>query len=90
MKLWEGGLVSGGAFLLGTTLAYAHVFWAGAPLFAPVLKGWAVIYPDFRLSPAIDALQLVTLFLLTTLPYAAATVVPVWRTATADPDTVMR
>ena len=90
MKLWEGGLVSGGAFLLGTVLAYAHVFWAGAPLFAPVLKGWAVIYPDFRLTPAIDALQLVTLFLLTTLPYAAATVVPVWRTAAADPDTVMR
>lgn len=90
MKLWEGGLISGGAFLLGTTLAYAHVFWAGAPLFAPVLKGWAVIYPDFRLSPAIDALQLVTLFLLTTLPYAAATVVPVWRTAAADPDAVMR
>ncbi|WP_444455125.1 ABC transporter permease [Rhodobacter capsulatus] len=90
MKLWEGGLVSGAAFLLGTVFAYAHVFWAGAPLFAPVLKGWAVIYPDFRLTPAIDALQLVTLFLLTTLPYAAATVVPVWRTAAADPDAVMR
>ena len=90
MKLWEGGLVSGGAFLLGCTLAYAHVFWAGAPLFAPVLKGWAVIYPEFRLTPAIDALQLGTLFLLTTLPYAAATVVPVWRTAAADPDAVMR
>ncbi|PYF10268.1 FtsX-like permease family protein [Rhodobacter viridis] len=90
MKLWEGGLVSGGAFLLGTVIAYAHVFWAGAPLFASVLKGWAVIYPDFRLTPAIDALQLGTLLLLTTLPYAAATVVPVWRTAAADPDAVMR
>ncbi len=90
MKLWEGGLVSGGAFLLGVVLAYAHVFWAGAPLFAPVLKGWAVIYPDFRLAPAVDGGQLVTLFLLTTLPYAAATVVPVWRTAAADPDAVMR
>ena len=90
MKLWEGGLVSAGAFLLGTVLAYAHVFWAGAALFAPLLQGWAVIYPDFRLSPALDTLQLLTLFLLTTLPYAAATVVPVWRTAAADPDAVMR
>lgn len=90
MKLWEGGLISGGAFLLGTVLAYAHVFWAGAPLFAPLLQGWAVIYPEFRLTPAIDALQLCTLFLLTTLPYAAATVVPVWRSAAADPDAVMR
>lgn len=90
MKLWEGGLVSIGAFLLGTVLAFAHVFWLKAPLFAPVLKGWAVIYPDFRLAPAIDGLQLVTLFLLTTLPYAAATLVPIWRAASADPDQIMR
>lgn len=90
MKLWEGGLISGGAFVLGTVLAYAHVFWAGAALFAPLLQGWAVIYPEFRLSPAIDTAQLLTLFLLTTLPYAAATVVPVWRSAAADPDAVMR
>ncbi|PTV97263.1 FtsX-like permease family protein [Rhodobacter aestuarii] len=90
MKLWEGGLVSVGAFLLGAVAAYAHVFWFGAPLFAPVLKGWAVIYPDFALAPVIDGSQLVTLFLLTVLPYAAATVVPVWRAASADPDAVMR
>ncbi|MBZ4022265.1 ABC transporter permease [Rhodobacter sp. TJ_12] len=90
MKLWEGGLVSIGAFLLGCVAAYAHVFWFGATLFAPVLKGWAVIYPDFPLAPVIDAAQLVTLFLLTVLPYAAATVVPVWRVASADPDAVMR
>ncbi|SOC10678.1 ABC transporter permease [Rhodobacter maris] len=90
MKLWEGGFVSLGAFLLGTTAAYAHVFWAGAPLFAPVLKGWAVIYPAFRLAPGVDLSELVVLLLLTTLPYAAATVVPVWRAASADPDAVMR
>ncbi|SOB99446.1 FtsX-like permease family protein [Rhodobacter sp. JA431] len=90
MKLWEGGLVSVGAFLLGAVAAYAHVFWFGASLFAPVLKGWAVIYPDFALAPVIDGAQLVTLFLLTVLPYAAATVVPVWRAASADPDAVMR
>lgn len=90
MKLWEGALVSVGAFLLGTTAAYAHVFFTKAALFAPVLKGWAVIYPDFRLTPAIDTLQVVTLFLLTTLPYAAATLVPIWRAASADPDQIMR
>ncbi|MFC2968564.1 ABC transporter permease [Acidimangrovimonas pyrenivorans] len=90
MKLWEGGLVSVGAFLLGTAAAYIHVFvFSGAGL-APVLKGWAVIYPDFPLTPQIDALQLTTLALLTTLPYMAATLVPIWRTASADPDAIMR
>jgi hypothetical protein len=31
-----------------------------------------------------------TLALLTVVPYMAATVVPVWRTASGDPDAVMR
>ncbi len=90
MKLWEGGLVSFGAFLIGTIAAYAHVFVFKGALFAPVLRGWAVIYPDFTLTPQIDGLQILTLGLLTTLPYVAATVVPIWRRASADPDAVMR
>jgi len=90
MKLWEGALVSLGAFLIGTLGAYLHVFAFGAGLFAPVLKGWSVIYPEFRLSPVIDGMQLSTLFLLTVVPYTAATLVPIWRAASGDPDQVMR
>src|SRR4030043_570048 len=40
MKFWEGMVVSLSSFLLGVLLAYAHVFFGGATLFAPVLKGW--------------------------------------------------
>ena len=90
MKLWEGALVSLTAFLAGTVLAYLHVFAFSAALFAPVLKGWAVIYPDFSLAPVIDGLQLATLFIVTVVPYTAATLVPIWRAATADPDQIMR
>jgi lipoprotein-releasing system permease protein len=90
MKLWEGAIISLGAFLLGFALAYWHVFVFSAALFAPVLKGWAVLYPDFRLTPALDGLQLAGLFLFTVFPYMAATLVPVWRAAVTDPDTVMR
>ncbi|MEZ5722219.1 MAG: hypothetical protein R3D59_11655 [Paracoccaceae bacterium] len=49
-----------------------------------------MIYPDFRLAPVIDGMQLSTLFLLTVLPYTAAVLVPIWRAASADPDQVMR
>jgi ABC-type lipoprotein release transport system permease subunit len=90
MKLWEGTLISGGAFLIGTVAGYAHVFLLGAPLFAPVLKGWSVLYPDFDLAPTIDGLQISALFFLTVIPYTAATLVPIWRVASADPDQVMR
>ncbi|MBW7902878.1 MAG: FtsX-like permease family protein [Rhodocyclaceae bacterium] len=90
MKLWEGLLVSLSAFLAGYVAAYAHVFHFSAVLFAPVLKGWAVLYPKFTLAPAIDGLQVTTLFFFTVLPYATAVLVPIWRAAVTDPDAVMR
>lgn len=89
-KLWEGLAVSLSAFLLGVLAAWAHVFLASAALFEHALKGWAVLYPRFELRPALDATQLASLFLLTVLPYALITLVPVWRAAIADPDAVMR
>jgi len=90
MKLWEGGLISITAFLGGFVAAYLHVFRFGAPLFEPVLKGWAVLYPRFDLVPAIDGLQVATLFFFTVFPYMAAVLVPIWRAAVTDPDAVMR
>lgn len=90
MKFWEGALVSLAAFLIGYLAAYLHVFRFSSSLFAPVLKGWAVLYPRFELSPVIDGFQVATLFFFTVFPYAAATLVPIWRAAITDPDAVMR
>jgi ABC-type lipoprotein release transport system permease subunit len=90
MKLWEGAVVSVTAFLLGYLLAYLHVFHASAELFSSVLKGWATLYPQFKPIPAIDGLQIATLFFFTVFPYTVATIIPVWRAAVSDPDTVMR
>lgn len=90
MKFWEGTVVSLTAFFIGILLAYLHVFVASGLLFAPILKGWAVLYPHFRLTPAVSFYQVATLFFLTVLPYTVATIVPSWRSATIDPDAVMR
>jgi cell division protein FtsX len=90
MKFWEGAVVSVSAFLLGVLLAYGHVFFFSARLFAPVLKGWAVLYPDFRLVPFVDASQITALFFLTVVPYAVATIIPSWRASVTDPDAVMK
>ncbi len=90
MKFWEGAVLSLSAFLLGDLLAYAHVFFFGAGLFAPVLQGWAVLYPQFHPKPFIDGFQIATLFFFTVFPYTVATIVPIWRAAIADPDEIMR
>jgi len=90
MKLWEGAVISLAAFALGALLAYAHVFPGKLALFGPVLRGWSTLTPDFRLVPSLDPYQTATLFFLTVVPYAVATVVPSWRAATIDPDAVMR
>jgi len=90
MKFWEGIVISFSAFLLGIVFAYLHVFFTSSVLFEPVLKGWSVLYPDFRLVPFIDVHQLATLFFLTVIPYTVATIIPSWRAATIDPDSAMR
>lgn len=90
LKFWEGSVVSLTAFLAGVLLAYLHVFLFGASLFEHALKGWSVLFPRYRLVPALDGYQLTVLFFLTVLPYTAATLVPIWRAATVDPDAAMR
>ena len=90
MKYWEGAVVSLSSFILGVLAAYLHVFFSSSVLFEPALKGWSVLYPDFRLTPFINAYQIATLFFLTVIPYTVATIVPSWRAATVDPDSVMR
>jgi ABC-type lipoprotein release transport system permease subunit len=90
LKFWEGAVISLLAFLLGVIAAYGHVFLLPSPLFAHALKGWSVLYPSFRLTPFVDLQQLAVLFMLTVLPYLAATIVPSWRAASGDPDAAMR
>jgi ABC-type lipoprotein release transport system permease subunit len=90
LKFWEGAVISLSSFLAGVILAYCHVFFFSASLFEHALKGWAVLYPQFRLTPVIDPYQLSVLFFLSVVPYTAATILPSWRTATIDPDAAMR
>ncbi len=90
LKFWEGAVVSVLSFLTGLGAGYVHVFFLGAPLFLPALKGWSTLFPDLRLLPYIDLYQILILASLTVLPYIASTMVPSWKAAITDPDAVMR
>lgn len=90
LKFWEGLALSLIAVLLGLLAAWVHVFWFGAPLLAMVVKGWSVLFPPFDLVPRVELQQLLALVLLTVAPYVVATVIPSWKAAITDPDTVLR
>ena len=90
LKFWEGLVISLTAFLLGLIAAYVHVFFCGASVLATVLKGWSVLFPEFRFIPYLDLYQLFVIGFLTVTPYVACTIIPSWRTAITDPDSVMR
>ncbi len=89
VRFWEGILVSGLAFVLGCTLAYAHVVFFSASLFKPVLIGWSVIHPEFSLVPSFRPDQFLLVFSLSVLPYLAATVIPAWRSASVPADSAL-
>lgn len=90
LKFWEGLALSLSAFLFGSILAWLHVYWFSAGLLAPVLRGWSVLFPRLQLTPVVDLYQLLTLALLTIVPYLACTLVPAWAAAVIEPDAVMR
>jgi ABC-type lipoprotein release transport system permease subunit len=90
LEFWEGAVISLAAFGVGILLAYVHVFLGRAALLEPVLAGWSTLRPRFRLVPFVSAYEVATLFFLTVVPYTVATIVPSWRAATVDPDSVMR
>ena len=90
LKFWEGTAISLTAFLLGLIAALVHVVLLGASLLAPVIRGWSVLFPEFRFTPAISVYQLFVLGFLTVVPYVASTVAPSWKAAVTDPEEVMR
>ena len=90
LKFWEGLIIALTSFLLGTIAGYLHVFTFNAFFLAPVIKGWSVVFPDFNLTPHLDPYLVFTLGFLTVTPYVTSTVIPAWKAAVTDPETIMR
>lgn len=89
MRFWEGFLVSALALATGCTAAYIHVAFFDAALFKPVLVGWSVIRPSLHLAPSFGLSAFLLIFCFSVLPYLAATVIPVWRSASVPADSAL-
>jgi len=90
LKAWEGLSLSLIAFLTGVLAAHVHVFHYGGSVLAPLLKGWSVLFPEFHLQPHGELVQILTVFMLSVVPYSLATLVPAWKAAITDPERIMR
>jgi len=90
MKFWEGLGISLISFMVGFIASYIYTFFLGAPLLKYLIIGWSVLYPPFEFTPYIDLDQLLVIFFLTVIPYSIATIIPSWKAAIIDPDTVIR
>jgi len=90
VRFWESTLVSTLAFIFGCTAAYLHVAFFDATLLKPVMVGWSVIHPPFKLLPSVTLADLLLIFTFSVLPYLGATVIPAWRCSTVPPDSVIR
>lgn len=89
-RLWESGAIAIGGASIGVVLAYAYVFWLGAPGLADALFGWSALHPELRLAPAFDPVQALALLGAVVVPFVSVSVVPAWRAAMIDPDQAMR
>ena len=89
-KSWESLAVSLSALLVGMLAAYAHVYLGGAALFAPVLRGWAVLAPDLRLVPSLDVPFVTAVAASILLLPGAGTLIACYRPASCDPDQAIR
>lgn len=89
-KALESLAVSVVALLVGMLAAYAHVYVFRVALFAPVLRGWAVLVPILDLVPSFDVPFLVAVAASIIMVPASGTILAIRRTASADPDAVIR
>jgi len=89
-KFWEGLAIAVTSFFIGISAGFVHVFFFDATILSSVIKGWSVLFPHFHLVPRINAYQVFVMGFLTVTPYVASTVIPAWKSAITDPDTVMR
>ena len=89
-KMLESLVVASLATAAGLLLAYAWVFWMGAPGLRGALVGWSVLYPQTSLTPSVDFAELLGIAAATVGPFVGLSIVPAWRAAILEPMDAMR
>lgn len=78
------------AATIGIFLAIIYSLYLGAPIISDFLLGWSAIYPDFPIPVIVSFASLLTLYTAAIIPLLVGTLIPAWKSAITEPDTVMR
>lgn len=89
-KFYESFIISFSAYLLGIFAAFVFVYIFKAPIIREIFAGYSELQPDFNLPFVFDFQTVALVFFITVPVYAAATIIPSWRTATLETDDVIR
>ncbi len=90
LKFWEAFSLSITATLLGLLLGFIHIFYFDAAFLKPLFIGWSSLYPSYHLTPSFSAASVLIIFIISTVPYLTAAVIPAWRGAVTDPAEIMQ
>lgn len=75
---------------IGVFFAIIFDVYLGAPVIRDFLLGWSAIYPNFPVPIFIGIGSLLTLYAAAMFPLLVGTLIPSWKSAITEPDTVMR
>jgi len=90
LKLSESFVVAMSSFVFGVVIAYVYVFVLDAPLLKYMFFGMDNLQVDVKLVPYIDMGMLSSLWLVYTIPFVSAVIIPSWRVATTSAKEAMK
>lgn len=89
LRFFESASLAAISFLVGYLGAWLHILVFNGMMFRPVLLGWSVLRPEFRMVPSFTLNDLLMLLAIVIVPYFCATIIPAWRAATVPADSVI-
>ncbi len=90
LRFWEAFSLSVTATLLGLLTGFIHIFYFDAAFLKPLFIGWSGLYPSYHLVPSFSGTAVLIVFIISTVPYLTAAVIPAWRGAVTDPAEAMQ
>lgn len=89
LKFMETLIIVTVSYIVGVFLAYIYVFILGAPILKEVFLGGQNLQNTLSFVPVLDFSLLSTIFLIYTVPFIAAVLIPVWKVSVTNPKEAM-